>query len=85
LGDGFEALLTGGIPDLHSDFLSVNQDGLTFEVDSCIDFGCTDRGDVRHHKGVGCELEQDICLAHSGVSDDQQLGQKVILRHPRAK
>jgi hypothetical protein len=33
LGDGLEALLTGGVPDLHSDFFSVDLYGFDFEID----------------------------------------------------
>ena len=34
LSDGLEALLAGGIPNLHSDFFAINIDSFDFKIDT---------------------------------------------------
>ena len=38
LRDGFEAFLSGSIPDLEADFLAVEVNGFDFEVDSWVSY-----------------------------------------------
>ena len=52
---GLESLLTSCVPDLHSDFLSINFYSLDFEIDSFDKLLSTYGGKMRCHKVVLAE------------------------------
>lgn len=63
LGDGFESVLSSGVPDLHLDFFILNLDCFNFEVYS------------NGHEMGGYELvvacsQQNVGLAHSRIPYD---------------
>lgn len=62
LGDRFEPLLTGGIPNLQSDLFALDLNGLYLEINA-------DGGEVRCHEIILAESQQDICLAYSAISN----------------
>ena len=73
-GDGAEALLAGGVPDLGLDVLAVDVHALRLELDA--------------DGGLGVEIElvagvagQQVALPHRAVPDDHHLEQ-VLLRLP---
>lgn len=65
-GDGAEAFLACGIPDLQLHALAVELDGPDLEID-------TDGGDEGRRERVLTEAQQAAGLAHAGVADQQQL------------
>lgn len=65
-GDGSEALLAGGIPDLQLDALPIELNGPDLEVDS-------DGGDKGWGKRVFAEAQQTARLADAGVAYQEQL------------
>lgn len=71
-GDGLEALLAGGVPDLELDQLPVELDRADLEVDP-------DGGDEGRVEGVLGEPDQEATLPHGRVSDHEQLQQVVIV------
>lgn len=71
-GDGAEALLAGGVPNLELDGLAIELDGADLEVDA-------DGGDVRFRVGVVGETEEKARLADAGVSDEQELEEVIAV------
>ena len=69
-GEGAEALLPGGVPDLKLDHVIVVLDVLELEVD-------TDRVEKVLVEGVLRVPQQEARLAHPTVPDDQHLEQVV--------
>lgn len=65
-GDGPEALLAGGVPDLELDALAIELDGADLEVDA-------DGGDEGGGEGVLAEAQQAAGLAHARVAYEQEL------------
>ena len=65
-GDGLEALLTSGVPNLQLDGLAVDLDGTDLEVDS-------DGGHKVVSEDVIGESEQERGLADAGVSNEEHL------------
>ena len=65
-GDGPEALLAGGVPDLQLDALAVELDGPDLEVDA-------DGGDEGGGERVLTEAQQTAGLSYARVADEQQL------------
>lgn len=60
-GDGTEALLAGGVPDLQLNALSIELNGPDLEVDA-------DSGDEGRGEGVFAEAQQAARLADAGVA-----------------
>jgi len=71
-GDGTESLLTGGIPNLQLDGLSLELHGADFEVNA-------NGGDVALSVGIVGETEQEAGLANTGVADQQQLEEVIVV------
>ena len=71
-GDGAEALLAGGVPNLELDGLAVELDGADLKVDA-------DGGDVGFRVGVVGESEEKARLADAGVSDEQELEEVIAV------
>ncbi len=65
LGDGFKALLSSSIPNLHFDFDAVDVDSFDFEVDA---YG----GDVGHFIFLIDVTEEYIGFANSSVADNNK-------------
>lgn len=63
IGDVFETLLAGSVPDLHFDFEPFYQESFDFEIDS-------NGGDVGVFVGVFAETGDEIGFAYSAISDD---------------
>ena len=72
-GDGAEALLSSGIPDLKLDGLPVQVQGADLEID-------TDGADVGLGVGIIDETEEEARLSDAGVSDQEDLEKVVVLR-----
>ena len=70
-GDGAEALLPRGIPDLHLDSLAINLHILDLEVD-------TDGGNESGGEGVICVTQKQACFAHTGISNHEQFALHII-------
>jgi hypothetical protein len=69
-GDGLEALLSGGVPDLKLDLLPIGFQGSDFEIHA-------DRRYVRITEGLVGELQEKAALANRGVANDEDFwGQK---------
>lgn len=71
LGDGLEAFLAGGVPDLHADLLAIDLYGFDLEVYALSKVGGTDGGQMGTHEVVLTEPEENICLAHPAIADDK--------------
>ena len=70
--DGAESLLSGRVPDLQFNPFAVNGHRADFKVHS-------DGGDVVAAKRVIGESDQQRTLANSGIADDEQLEQVVVV------
>ena len=71
-GNGAEALLPRGVPNLELDGLAVELDGADLEVDP-------DGGDVRLGVGVVGKSEEEARLSDAGISDEQELEQVIAV------
>lgn len=66
-----KSLLSSRVPDLQLDLLASQFNGLDFEVNADgADEGCVE--------GIITEPEQDAGFAHSRVTDQEELEQKII-------
>ena len=75
LGDCFELLLSGSIPNLQTDSVLANHDGFGFEVDA-------DGGEVRCHKIVLAVFEEHVCLADPTIANNQQFDEAIVALIP---
>lgn len=78
LGDSFEPLLSGSIPDLHSYFFSVEGDGFDLKVDAWIRLCVTDGGEVRSHEVILAESKEYVSFADSAIPDNKEFDQVII-------
>lgn len=71
-GDGLEAFLPGGVPDLGLDGLAVEIEGPDLEVDS-------DGGEEVFVEDLVGEAEEETGLSDGGVAHQEELEQVVVL------
>lgn len=70
-GDGAEALLASGIPDLHLNGLALDVEGANFEVDA-------NGGDVRLSVRVINEAKQKAGLTDAGIANQKDLEEVIV-------
>ena len=77
-GDGAEAFLAGGIPNLSFDFFVVDEHALSLELDADGGFGVG-------VELVACVAGEEVRFADGGVSDDDDLEEvlfaSLVVRH----